>query len=158
MCEPVTIATIAVVAAGASAYAQVQAGNAQANAMEAQAQVDRAQAADALQRGAAEAGKVKTAGSLAVSENKAALAGAGVDVQSGSAVKALEDTRLGSELDAGTVRSNAARAAWGHEVQAQQEEYGAKAARYSSRIGAAATFIGGAASAGAGYYGMTKVK
>lgn len=49
---------------------------------------------------------------------KAALAAQGGDVTSGSAVDILGDTARAGEMDAQTIRSNAARTAWGYQVQA----------------------------------------
>jgi hypothetical protein len=158
MCEPVTIAVIAGAAVAASSYAQYQKGEAEAKAAQMQANSERAASADSLQRGAAAAGRARTEGSQLVGENKVALAAAGVDVQEGSAAAGLADTRSQSELDVGTIRTNAAREAWGHDVQAGQLDYAAKNARYQGRLGAAATFIGGAAQVGGGYYTNTKVK
>jgi hypothetical protein len=150
MCEPVTIATIAIglaaASGGAKAYGEYQKGEAEAKAAQQQAEFERGAAADALQRGAAEAGKVRTAGSQLIGENKAALAGSGVDVQSGSAAAVLADTRAQSELDVGTVRSNAARAAWGHDVQAGQLDYAARNARYQAKLAMTGTFLGTASS------------
>jgi hypothetical protein len=141
MCEPITIAAIA--ASGATqAFSQYQRGEGQASSAQYSANLQRAQAADALQRGETQAGQVRTAGSQLIGENKTAFAGAGVDVGAGSAAAAAGDVRAASELDVGTIRANAARAAWGHEAQAAQDDYAAKNARYQARLGMAGTFLG----------------
>jgi hypothetical protein len=149
MCEPVTLGIAigaTVLAGGVKAYGEYQQGEAAAKAAQQQATMERAAAADALQRGATEQGRARTAGSQAIGENVAALAAAGVDVQAGSAGASLADTRSQSELDVGTIRSNAARAAWGHDVQAGQLDYSAKNARYQAKLAMAGTFLGTAAS------------
>lgn len=148
MCEPTTIGLMAAGTA-AQMYAQQQGGEASAATLRAQAESERAQAADALQRGAGEAGRVRTAGSQLIGENKVALAASGVDVQSGSAVDALTGVRQANEMDVQTVRSNAARAAWGHTSQATLLDAEAENVEEQAKLAMVGTFLGGAAQVGA---------
>lgn len=113
-------------------------------------------ATDAINRGAAESGRARAAGSAAVSENKVALASGGVDVQSGTALDILEGTRALSELDVATIRNNARREAWGHKTQADQFEFGRQMSKYNRRMGVAGTFLGTAANMG-GMIAMSRV-
>jgi hypothetical protein len=82
----------------------------------------------------------------------AKLAAQGTDL-SGSALDILGDTAASGELDALTVRSNAAREAWGHRVKAT--DYAAQAQKPLSGLGglgAGASLIGGAGSVADKWY------
>lgn len=147
MCEPVTIGLM-VASTAASAYAAKSEADAKASALRGQAEAERAQGADALQRGAAEAGRTRTEASLMIGEAKAAGAAGGVDVQSGTAVESLASIRQGSELDVATIRANAARRAWGHEAQARTYEAEARNVEEQGKLAVAGTFLGGAARIG----------
>lgn len=77
-------------------------------------------AGDALDRGAQAAGQARMAGSQLIAKQKVGYAAAGVDVQSGSALDAMADARMLSELDAQKLRNNAAREALGYKMKAYQ--------------------------------------
>lgn len=119
MCTPL----IAVVALSAlSAYGQART---QKKQNEYQAQVDRNnaaaaewQATDAVQRGNAAAADQRRKGQQTLGTQRAAMAAAGLDISSGSALSILEDTDYFTEADQGTIKSNAAREAWGYKMQA----------------------------------------
>lgn len=119
MCTPL----IAVVALSAlSAYSSART---QKKTAEYQAQVDRNnastaewQAADAVQRGNAAAAGERRKGQQTLGTQRAAMAAAGLDISSGSALSILEDTDYFNEADQLTIKSNAAREAWGYKVQA----------------------------------------
>lgn len=121
--------------------AGVSAGAAKAEAAEAsrnlrlQALLSNRQAMDAVRRGQYEAGLQRMKGSLAIGAQRAAAGASGVDSSSGTAAAVYEDTRAMAELDALTTANNAAREAWGYQVQATQAE---KAAQVALQRGAAA--------------------
>lgn len=86
---------------------------------------DRA-AADALQRGGLEAGKVRVQGGQLAAQQQAAYAASGVDPTVGTAANVSADSRAMAELDARTAENNAAREAWGFQVQAKRLREGAE--------------------------------
>lgn len=121
------IASLATSAVGTvvTTIGQVQQGKAQQAAFEYQAGIARnneiiAQRAaeDARKRGELEANLQRERGRLLRGQQRAALAGAGVLVDTGSAGRLIEDTAAFSELDALTIQSNAEREALGFETQA----------------------------------------
>ncbi len=141
-----TAISLALAAAGtaASVYGQVQQQGAQAQAASAaqaqaryQAQVAqqnqelaRRQAADATQRGQVAEENRRRLTQQQIGQQTAALAGQGTDLE-GSPTDILGDTAATGELDARTIRSNAAREAYGYTVQGLG--YGNTAALESAR-------------------------
>jgi hypothetical protein len=132
-----------------SAYGASEKGKADANALDQQAAFEKMSSADVLQRGAAGAGRVREQASQVIGQNRSALSSSGVDAQQGSAAQAAEDVRTQSELDVGTVRANAAREAWGHDVRSQQLSTQAQNVRDQTELSVLSTFLGGAASTAA---------
>jgi hypothetical protein len=149
MCVPLVVVGMAaaVAAAGVSAYGQVRSSNYQAKVAEQNAQIQENAGALALQRGAIAAGVERMKESQAEGSARAAMGGSGIDLQSGSSLDVLADSRMMNELDAQTVANNAAREAWGYKTAAVNDRAQAELSRMSGRYGAAATLIGGAAQA-----------
>ena len=150
MCDFVTPALLiasTVVAVTSSVVSSV----AQANQARAQADLEASAAADASQRGAAEAGKIRMAGSLAIGEAKTQVAASGIDAQSGSPLDAMESIRSGSELDATTSLLNGKRAAWGHTYQSSLYKQAGDNALVQGGLAAGASFLSGAAAMGKYY-------
>jgi len=136
--EQLVIASIASSAVGTvtTAAGAMQQGKAQAAAAEYQAGIARnnqiiAQRAaeDARKRGELNADLQRQRGRLLRGQQRAALAGAGVLVDTGSAGRLIEDTAALSELDALTIQSNAEREALGFETQAMNFQGEADIAR-----------------------------
>lgn len=159
MCELTTALLIGSTLIGG--YAQIQAGNAQAAAANYNAQVaemnatlaDRA-AKDALERGAAEEQRKRMEVAAIQGRQRAAMAANGVDLTFGSPLDALVDTATLGELDALTIRRNAAREAYDYETQgvnyrsdATLSRMNASAAKTGGYLGAAGTVLGGGAKA-----------
>lgn len=130
MCEPISLALTALsaVASFAGQVGQQQAKQQAASAAQAQAvyqsQVARQnqmlaerQAADALQRGQVAEENRRRQMALQIGQQTAGLAAQGTDLE-GSPTDILGDTAAAGELDARTVRANAAREAYGYQVQA----------------------------------------
>lgn len=100
--------------------------------------------ADAIERGREEESRVRLMGRRTIGAQRASLAAQGVDIGVGSAADITADTALEVELDALTVRNNAAREAWGYKVKAQDlraeghltARAGKQAARNTLLIGA----------------------
>lgn len=123
---------IAGVGAGISAYGQWKAGkqakkagqaaqaasNDQAELLDYNAHVADLQAQDAVDRGTQEESRFRQGVKLMVGSQRTGIAASGVDVGYGSAVDVQADAAYLGELDALTLRTNAAREAWGYKVQA----------------------------------------
>jgi len=165
-----------------STYGQVRAGRAAKRAGQAQqqvaeseaqlsdynAQVAELQAQDAVTRGAEKESRFRTQVRGLIGSQRAGFAGAGVDVGYGSAADVQADAAFLGELDALTIKNNAAREAWGYQVQAEdlrrraviQRQGGQMAAAAGAEaakgayIGAAGTVLGGTTSLLATKYGF----
>lgn len=165
-----------------SAYQQVrqgraikQAGQAERAAADSQAEIldynatiADAQAADAVTRGQEEENRYRQGVRSLIGSQRAGFAGQGVDVGVGSAADVQADSAFLGELDALTIRTNAAREAWGYKVQAADTrkraevtrktgvfaERAANAAGNSAYVGAGATIASGAGSLLEARYGF----
>jgi hypothetical protein len=154
---------------------QVKAGNAAERAGEAEQQAKEAegqladynasvaqlQAQDAVARGAQEESRFRSGVRGLAGSQKAGFAAGNVDVGFGSAVDVQADTAFLGELDALTIRTNAAREAWGYKVQAEdltrrgqiarmegaQAREAGKAAKSGSRWATAGSILEGASGA-----------
>lgn len=132
------------------------------------AQVADIQAGDAILRGVEEEGRFRTVVRGAIGAQRAGFAAANIDVGFGSAVDVQADSAMLGELDALTIRTNAAREAWGYKVTAvdfrkrgeitRKEGVNMAAAgreqQKAARWGAVATIVGTAGSLLAAKYGM----
>lgn len=105
--------------------AQKAAGAAQAEVSESQAEVQdfnahvaTEQAQDAIEKGAEDESRFRTQVRGAIGAQRTGFAGGNIDVGFGSAVDVQADAAYLGELDALTIRTNAARTAWGYQVQA----------------------------------------
>jgi hypothetical protein len=152
-------------AAGASAYGAVQQGKAAEGQANYQAAVGRnnaiiaeRQARDAEERGASEELAQRRQTAAGLGKQRAGMAANGVDLSSGSPLDILGDTAAFGELDALTVRSNAAREAYGYRNQASQftsdaaaQKIAGRNTRKASYIGAGSTLLTSASQAGGNY-------
>lgn len=98
-----------------------------------------------------------------VGQIKAAQGASNIDVGTGSAVDVRSSAAELGELNALTIRSNAARQAYGYETNAASykaesalDVYGAGQAKEAGNVGAITSILGGASSAGS-QYGMWKL-
>lgn len=148
-------------AVGAYQQGQAEAGAARYNASMARqnAAIAEQNAAIAGQSGEQQAAMQEQKTRATVGAIKAGQAAAGVDVSTGSAVDVRSSAAELGELDALTVRSNAAREAFGYRQQAvgmkaesALDEYQAETAGTAGEIGAASTLLGGLGSAASKYY------
>ncbi len=117
---------------GVSAASGLAGGIAQANAMRGQGSAERMlantnasymdrQALDVRDRGAVEASRQMHERERMASSARAVQGASGVDVNSGSAALASSELRLLGELDAITIKNNAAREAMGYSIGALNE-------------------------------------
>lgn len=111
------------------------------------ASLARKQAEDAVSRGESSAMRAKVAARSMVGSQRAALAAQGIDIGSGSALDVQTNTAALAEIDIMTIRNNAAREAWGFNVQAA--DYGAKASltKMAGKNKARTTLLTGGATA-----------
>lgn len=129
MCYPLVIGAVIAVASSVMQYVGQQqqaraAASSRAAALRYQAQVQQNnaeiaeyQAQDAERRGEIEQQRLFAAREQATGTQRAALAAAGLDIQSGSALSTVVDTAGVTREDAVTIRDNAAREAWMARVQ-----------------------------------------
>lgn len=136
------------------ATGQIKAGNAAKRIGEFNARVAEAQAEDALERGALDEQRFRQGVRVLIGSQRVGFAGQNVDVGSGSAVDVQADAAFLGELDALTIRNNAAREAWGFRVQAENARMGGSAAAMASRWGAASTIVGAGGSLFMAKYGF----
>lgn len=117
--------------------------------------------ADAIQQGENQAVQLEQKTAQLKGKQRAAFAANGVRLDSGSPVAVQASTDYMRDVDLATIRTNAARAAWGQQVQAgnfgaNSAAYGAAASQVSP-VGSAATSLLGSASGVAGqWYNLYK--
>lgn len=103
MCDPIVGPVLMVAAAGMAMVGQIQAGKQQKKLSNFQAQVDEVNAANAKDIATSEEERIRRQGYRVRAEQRAAIAGAGLDIASGSPlllqVQAAEETELAA-LDA----------------------------------------------------------
>ena len=159
MCELTTALMIGSTVIGG--IGQIQQANAASAASKYNAQVaemnatlaDR-RAKDALERGAVEEQRKRMEVAQLQGRQRAAMAANGVDLTFGSPLDALVDTAVLGDLDALTIRQNAAREAYDFQVQgvnqradATLSRANASASRTGGYLGAAGSVLGGGARA-----------
>jgi ribosomal protein S13 len=105
------------------------------------------QAVDAIARGEEQAGKVGEAGRLGLGDQRAALAGQGIEVGVGIGADLQRETMTMVDRDIETVRANAAREALGLKIAAISTRATGKAARAAGKNEAIGTLLTGGAQA-----------
>ncbi len=159
------MAGVGLAGAGVSAAGSIEAGNAgqAAAAYRSQVAANNAKIAQTNARMDIQAGEVAATNQglktrAKVGEEKAAQGAAGVDVNTGSAVDVRAGTAEIGMLDALTVRSNAAKQAYGQLVNASNYETQSKLdlmegeqAKKAGEIGAISSLLGGASTVGGNY-------
>lgn len=155
-------------AAKQAGIAQREAAESEAELSDFNASVADAQAQDAIERGQQDESRYRSGVRDLIGSQRAGFAASGVDIGFGSAVDAQADAAFLGELDALTIRNNAAREAWGYNVQATDLRKRAEITRKAgamaeatgreqqkaARIGAATTLVAGAGSLLAQKYGF----
>lgn len=146
------------VGAISSAEAQSQAASYQAQIARNNAQLATENAHWATESGETQAAQQQMKTRAEVGSIEAAQAANGLDVNSGSAVDVRSSANSLGNLDALTIRSNAARQAYGYQVQntndiaeAQLDEAQAQSAMTAGTIGAFGSLLGGAGSLAGGW-------
>ena len=156
-------------AAGVGAVGAIEQGNATSAADNYNAKIAKANAQIATQSanyaGAAGTAQAEQAGLQSRSKLGAIVANegaSGVDINSGSNLQVQSSARELGELNAITIRSNAARTAYGYQVQgandtaqSQLDTFAANNATTSGDIGEGSTLLGGLGSAASNYAKFT---
>lgn len=106
------------------------------------------QATDALSRGQVDEERFRQGVRALIGSQRAGFASQGVDVGSGSALATQADASYLGELDALTIRNNAAREAWGYKVQAQDARMGGQYQAQAANAQAVSTVVGGVGAVG----------
>lgn len=132
-----------------SAVGSIMAGNAQAASAEYNARIAgqnaiyaEQRAKDALERGQIEEERVRKEGTLVRKGQEARYGAANIDVGFGSPLDAIISSATQAELDALTIRSNAAREAEDYEKEAWNYRSGATLARMEGKAAKKAGVIG----------------
>lgn len=144
---------LAAVSAGLAAYSASEQASAQKKASNYQAQVEANNTkiaawsrSDALQRGEIDAQNAMRDKSQLIGRQRAALAASGVDMTQGSALDLLSSTEFLSQQEVNTIQNNAAREAWGYDVQGSNYQSNAEFERWKAKNanpGKAAAMAGG---------------
>ncbi len=163
MCSIAIALTIGSTLLGAAG--QIQQGQAAARAAEYNAKVaemnatlsDR-RAQDAIERGKFEEQRKRVEVAKIKGQQVAAMAANGVDLSFGSPLDTIVDTAVLGEIDALTIRSNAYRESYDHEVDAVNQRAGAtikrmegQSAKTGSYLAAGGTILGGMSNAWGSY-------
>jgi hypothetical protein len=145
----VVVAVAGAAAGGYAAYSQTRAANAaaeyNAKVQERNAQIAEMQAKDAEARGKLDEKKQRQKIAATISAQRNAAAASGITIDSGSVQDNIMDTAKYGELDALTVRRNAAMEAWGYRNQGANYSADAQLSQMSKRNAATAgttTFLG----------------
>lgn len=155
-----TVASTGMAVAGSIQQGQAQASQAKYNAAVARNNQVIAQqnAQDALDRGAVEEQQQRKKTQLLMGQQRASLAVQGADLGSGSALDLIGDIAGTGELDALTIRHNAALEARQFQVQglnfladSQLQKMQARNARTASYFDAGTSFLGGASKIADGF-------
>jgi hypothetical protein len=138
MCDlgiALTIGSTILGAAGAKqqADAQAEAQNYNAKVADMNATLSERRARDALDRGRDEEQQKREQVSQVIGKQKAAMAANGVDLSFGSPLDTLVSTATLGELDALTIRKNAANEAYDYKVQAVNNRSDASLARANAK-------------------------
>jgi hypothetical protein len=139
-----------------SMYSQVTAGKAQRDMFEANAKLADMQAADAIERGKYAETAQRRITSRTIGTQRAGLAAQHVDVNVGSASDVQETAAYLGELDALTIRGNAAREAWGYKVDAANSREHGTYSVIQGNTGATQTLLNGGMQLALAYASNTK--
>lgn len=142
---PIAIAQAGISLSGAylQSQAQKEQGKYEQQVAESNARMAEENAKDAVLRGRTEAGQVLRRGRSIKGAQRAALAGQGVDVGTGTPADLQTETDSMGTLDAMTVQNNAWREAWGYKAEASNERIKGRFARFASKTEARNTLLTG---------------
>jgi DNA-binding protein H-NS len=154
--DPITIALVA--GAFMQGYAQLKGSQAEAKAMEEQAAVQRLNAFEALRRAEENAKIVGKEGGKFKGEQIVAYAKAGVMIESGSSLLALEETNMAIAEQQKQIRLQAQYEAAAGIKQASLLQQQAQTTKQMGRLGFMSSVLGGAAQAAGATRGSSAAK
>lgn len=132
---------------GLQTFSSLQANRTQTKytvgAYNANARTAQLQAEDAIMRGEEEAHRTRLATRQMVARQRAAFAGQGVELDSGSPLLVQEETAAMGELDALRIRNNAWREAWGYRSQAAEYSGRGRIEKLAGRVRRNSTLLTG---------------
>jgi hypothetical protein len=129
-----------------SSFSNMKAGREQQKMFERNAGFAEWQAADATTRGKINEKRQRQATEGVIGAQRTSLATQNVDVNAGSSLDVQADAAYLGELDALTIRSNAAKEAYGFKVQAEDYRLRGKYAKQEGDMRAVQSIIGGGSS------------
>lgn len=129
-----------------SAFSNMKAGSEQKKMFERNAGFAEWQAADATTRGQVNETRQRQSTEQVIGAQRTSLATQGVDVNSGSSLDVQADASYLGELDALTIRSNAAKESYGYKVQAEDYRKRGQYAKQEGDMNAVQSIIGGGSS------------
>lgn len=135
--------TMMAVSTGVNIAGQLAQGRAQRQAANAQARAEEMQAAQQLQAARDEALRIRKTGQRAAGAARAALAGAGIDVNSGTALTIEDDITTGAESDAFNTLLTGERRSTALRNSAAMSRASGRQAMFSSVLGSATTGLQG---------------
>ncbi len=140
------LAAVTMGASAFSAYGKLKAGQSAQKMYDTNAGYADWQAADALERGATNEKRTRQNTEAVIGSQRVSLATQGVDVNKGSSLDVQADAAYLGELDALTVRNNAAKEAYGYTVEAADLRERGKIVKQTSQMEAINTIVGGGSS------------
>jgi hypothetical protein len=142
-----TLASLGAAAAGTAIkiYSDKKAGDYEAKVAENNARLAETQRAEGLRIGANEAASIKAQGRAVAGSATTVLGASGVDTTLGSPALSIAASEMNAAKDAETMRSNAARQAWGFANEAQDAKAKAAMIRRGTLLGGVGTALGGVA-------------
>jgi len=141
-------AAIGLVAGGSafSAFSKMKAGREQQKMFERNAGFADWQAQDALDRGQINEKRQRQTTEGVIGSQRTSFAAQHVDVNAGSSLDVQADAAYLGELDALTIRNNAAKEAYGYRVQAEDLRLRGKYAKQEGIMGGIESILGGGSS------------
>lgn len=143
MCDPKTASVLMMGSSGLAAGSQFVAGQQQARVNRLNARLAEDAGRDALQRGATAENRYKADMRQLQGRQRAVAAARGME--GGSIDDIIRDTGEIAAEDISTIRTNAAREAFGFKVQADSYRFQSRLDRRGGAFSAAGTLLGGAA-------------
>lgn len=134
-----------------SAFAQREQGRTRRIISESNQRIAELKGKEALRRGGERAAKSKREFKKLRGKQRAALAAQGIDIGTGSAQDIQEETEVVSELDALTIKTNAAREAFGIRAGGRGEAFAGRLEERAGKIGAFSTLLTGGLRAAESY-------
>ncbi len=158
MCSTLALGIISAGASLMQGMAQADAiraqSEAQARAQEANARIAQQKAHDAIERGGQDELALRRNIAQQKGHNRAAMASAGIDIDSGSALDIQNASIQEGEHDAAAIRFNAARERWGYITQSENLLEQAAMSRANGESAANNALFGGFMNFGQGLAGM----